>query len=148
MESIPAGESRDDALERIQRLDCAKPDPTLASCVSSADPPPEAATWRKALEAASVSDDAYRDALAGVLRGLVCSGGDDAIYISRGAGFLARLNAAGAAAIALIDDLLNKDSADCPVAAALTDADRANLLQIKQEIEAAPIPASGLAYSP
>jgi hypothetical protein len=29
----------------------------------------------------------------------------------------------------LIDDLLNKDSGDCPVAASLTDADMARLLR-------------------
>jgi hypothetical protein len=37
----------------------------------------------------------------------------------------------------LIDDLTDKASKDCPVAAALTDADRAKLLQIKQGIEKA-----------
>ena len=39
---------------------------------------------------------------------------------------LSRLEAAGAAAIGLIGDLMDKG--DCPVAAALTDADRAKLL--------------------
>jgi hypothetical protein len=48
-----------------------------------------------------------------------------------------RLQSPGAAAISLIDDLTDKASKDCPVAAALTDADRAKLLQIKQGIEKA-----------
>jgi organic hydroperoxide reductase OsmC/OhrA len=47
-----------------------------------------------------------------------------------------RLQSPGAA-ISLIDDLTDKASKDCPVAAALTDADRAKLLQIKQGIEEA-----------
>ena len=47
-----------------------------------------------------------------------------------------RLQSPGAA-ISLIDDLTDKASKDCPVAAALTDADRAKLLQIKQGIEKA-----------
>jgi uncharacterized protein YjbI with pentapeptide repeats len=156
MDSIPAGGLRDEALEGIRRLECPSTNPTLVSCDPSAAPPTEAAAWRKALEAAGVSDDAYREALAGVLKSLVCSGGDDAIHVLRGAGlrsglipgFQIRLQAAGRAAIGLIDDLMNKGSKDCPVAAGLTDADRARLLQVKQRIEAAPIPESARAYTP
>jgi hypothetical protein len=152
--SIPAGDSRDQALARIQRLECPSSDPTLASCDPSADPPPEALAWRKALEAAAnVSDDAYRAALAKTLKGLVCTGGDGTIYVVRGISrpsspIQGRLEVAGPATKNLIDDLMNKESKDCPVAAALTDADRATLLHIKQEIEAAPIPESARAYSP
>jgi hypothetical protein len=67
-----------------------------------------------------------------VLKGLVCSGEDDATYVARGEGFKAQLFVARTAATRLIDDLTNKDSKDCPVAAALTEADKANLLRIKQ----------------
>ena len=50
---------------------------------------------------------------------------------------------AGGRAIDLIGELMNKDSKDCPVAAVLTDADRANLLRVKQAaIDAAKAPAS------
>jgi len=146
MESIPAGDLRDQALDRIRRLDCSNPDKTLASCDPSAEPPPEAAAWRKSLEAANVGDDKYRSALAKTLKDLVCSGGDDAIYVGRGISrsppLQSRFDAAGAAASGLIDDLMDKNSKDCPVAAALTDADRATLLSVKQPIEAAPKPAS------
>jgi hypothetical protein len=82
---------------------------------------------RKALEAASVDDKAYTEALAKTLKELVCSGSDEAIHVVRGEGFQARLSAAGAAASDLIDDLTNKDSKDCPVSASLTDEDRARL---------------------
>jgi hypothetical protein len=71
------------------------------------------------------------------LKDLVCLGGDNAIYVLRGGPFHDRLRDAGAAASGLIDDLTNKDSKDCPVAAVLTDVDRAKLLQLKQSIEAA-----------
>jgi len=131
IESLPPGELRDEALKRIESLDCRTPDKTLASCDPSAPPPPEAVTWRKALEAARVDEEAYAEALAKALKELVCSG-DDAIYVVRGAGFQERLKAAGAAASSLIDDLTNKDSKDCPVSASLTDADKAKLLRIKQ----------------
>ena len=135
IETVPLGSPRDDALVHITDLDCADPDPALASCNPSVPPPPEAAAWRQTLETARVDDKAYAAALARVLRGLVCSGGDDAIYIARGDGFQNRLQASGAVASDLIGDLTNKDSKDCPVAAGLTDADRADLFRIKRDIE-------------
>ena len=147
IESLPPGNLRDQALERIETLGCASSDNTLASCEVSAATPREAAAWREALEkAARVDDKAYAEALAKVLKQLVCSGGDEAIdideaiHVLRGGGFQERLEAAGAAASGLIDDLMTKDSKDCPVAAALTDGDRANLLRVKQFIEPAKKP--------
>jgi hypothetical protein len=92
IESAPPGYLRFRARRRTKSLDCANPDPTLASCNFSVAPPPEAAAWRKALEAASVDDDAYALALAKTLKELVCSGGDDdTIHIVRGEGFKRRL---------------------------------------------------------
>ena len=84
--------------------------------------------------------DVYRPALAKVLRDLVCSGGDNAIFIVRGAGFQSRLAAAGPEAPSLIDEITVKDSKDCPVSALLTDADRAQLQHIKQQAIDAVIP--------
>ncbi|MBV9288380.1 MAG: pentapeptide repeat-containing protein [Hyphomicrobiales bacterium] len=139
---VPAGRSRDAALMRIASLDCASSDEALASCDPKAwlaplrKPPPEAEAWRKALDAARVNDADYELALADVLKRLVCSGGDEAIHVLRGTGFQFRLGAAGAAASDLIDNLTTKDANDCPVAAALTDADRAKLLGVKKDVEA------------
>ena len=135
MESLPAGDLRDKALDRIRSLDCANPDPTLASCDPSIPPPPEAAAWRKALEDARVDDAAYAKALAAELKTLVCSAGDDATYILRGLlrgarYHESRLEAAGVEAPALVDFIMSKD---CPVSAALTDADKAELLRIRQD---------------
>ena len=140
IESLPAGRLRDQALKQIRILDCAVP--AFESCDYL--PPPvgaawwlgtqrDAVVWREALEkAARVDEQAYAEALAKVLTKLVCSGGGNAIYVLRGAGFHDRLKAAGAAGSGLIDDLTSKDSKDCPVAASLTDADRAELLHMKQ----------------
>jgi len=134
---LPEVRLRDLVLEQVGSLDCASSDKTLASCDRHVSPPPEAAAWGKVLEAASVSKEAYAEALAKVLKELVCSGNDDAIHVARGPGFRRRLEAAGAAAIDLIGELTNKDSKDCPVSAALTSVDRARLRNIKMDIEKA-----------
>jgi hypothetical protein len=131
IEALAPGSPRDEALVHITDLDCADPDASLASCDPHVPPPPEAAAWRKTLEAARVDDVVYTQALAKVLEDLVCSGDDNAIHVVRGDGFHYRLQAAGAAASDLIDDLANKDSKDCPVAASLTDDDRTALLAEK-----------------
>jgi hypothetical protein len=92
------------------------------------------------LEAARVDDEAYADALAKTLKSLACSGDSDAIYVVSGMlkrpydgdSRIGRIEAAGAAATGLIDDLMNKGREDCSVSATLTDFDRTELLQIKQ----------------
>jgi hypothetical protein len=136
-EFFPPGCLRDQALDRIGTLDCTNPDKTLESCDPSNPPPPEAAAWRKALNGANVDREAYAEALVKALRELVCSGGGDSVYVVLGPGFQSRLPAAGPAASGLIGELISKDGTNCLVAAALTDADRANLLGIKREIEEA-----------
>ena len=133
LEFLPPGRLRDQALDRIGNLDCTNPDKTLAPCDPSITPPAEAAAWRNSLETARLGEQAYALALAKTLKELVCAGGDDAIHVLRGAGFQSRLEAAGPAAISLIDDLTSKDSKDCPVSAVLTDDDKAQLLRIKQD---------------
>jgi uncharacterized protein YjbI with pentapeptide repeats len=134
VKSLFPPDNRDDALARIMTLDCSSSDLTLASCDLTAPPPREATMWRAALEAAQVDEGAYLTALANTLTDLVCSG-DDPTHIVRGAGFRAALTAALPASPNLIDDLTNKDKKTCPVGTALTDADRASLVQLKQAIE-------------
>jgi uncharacterized protein YjbI with pentapeptide repeats len=130
-------DARDVAHESIGRLDCSNSDGTLASCDPKVRPPAEAAIWRDALEAAGADEKSYAEALVKTLRELVCSGDERAVYIVRGAPFRSRLWAGGGTATDLIRDLINKDGKDCSVAAALTDDDRAKLLQTKQHIEKA-----------
>ncbi|HZZ25014.1 MAG TPA: pentapeptide repeat-containing protein [Roseiarcus sp.] len=133
MESLPPGAYRDYALDRIQRLDCANPDPSLASCDPSLPPPAEAAAWRKSLEDARVDDATYARAIAAVWKKLVCSGDDEALYALRGPlqGFPDPLEAAGPEAPALIDFITSKD---CPISSSLTADDKASLLSIKQGV--------------
>src|SRR5208282_4011812 len=132
MESLPPGRLRDQALDRIRKLDCANPEPTLASCDPSQPPPAEAFVWQKALEDARVDDAAYAKALTKTLKALVCSGREDAPRVLRGMMdlFPSRLEAAGPDAPALVDFIMSKD---CPVLTSLTDGDKATLLRIKED---------------
>jgi uncharacterized protein YjbI with pentapeptide repeats len=145
MESLPAAVLPQDALERIRRLDCANPDPTLAPCDPSLPPPPEAAAWLKALEDARVDNTAHAKALAKVLKTLLCSGNDNAEYVLDGGvlmvvhlpvgnitGLLADV---GPEAPALVDFIMSKD---CPLFTSLTDEDKTFLLRIKEQATAKP----------
>jgi hypothetical protein len=133
IQSLPDNDLRNVALNRIRRLDCA--DKTLASCDASSDSPQQDTTWSEALkDAAGADKNRFAWSLAMILSHMVCSGSDVEVAIVRGGGFQSRLLAAGIPATGLIEDLMNKDSKVCPVSGALTDDDRANLLQIKQRI--------------
>jgi hypothetical protein len=133
---------RDAALKRIVSLDCSSPDKTLQSC--NPDPattvPKEAADWKSAVMTNAVSFKAYRAALAESLQALFCSGDENEAFVVRVVFKSGQLQSAGNAANDLIEKLLKKDTSDCPVAASLTDADRATLLSIKQEISSATVP--------
>ena len=122
-------------LANIQTLDCASNDPGLSSCDLSRPPPPEAAEWQKRFEEAHRDDRDYANALASKLKTVVCTGESDAIYILRGNGLQNRLSHAGAAAPALVDDIMGKSKTNdiCPVSASLTENDKARLLRIRQQ---------------
>jgi uncharacterized protein YjbI with pentapeptide repeats len=136
IDPIQPGRLRDEALERVRRLDCNNADKSLASCDPSVAPPDAADAWRSFLENARASDEAYAKALVPVLKEVVCSSDDQALYVLRGllrfdvSSEPSRLAAAGPEAPALVDFIMSKD---CPVSASLTDADMADLLRIKQE---------------
>jgi hypothetical protein len=142
MNSIPEGKMRDEALMRIEKLDCGNPDKTLASCDPATALPPEVLDWQKKRLEANVDHAAYAKGLATELRSLVCANDADAIHILRGTMMKSlRLAATGREAPALVDFIMSKD---CPVSAALTDDDKAKLLEIKQDAEkkSEPPPAS------
>ncbi|MFO1102777.1 MAG: pentapeptide repeat-containing protein [Methylocystis sp.] len=153
---VPQGDARVNALERIARLDCKKSGDDLASCAENAKLPSAVRKWRGLLEAAQADESTYAKALARRLRMLVCSSEANAIHILRGVsnGFFPRLEATGREAPALIDDILK--GKDCPVSAALTDADKARLQKIRAEAlknnsespEAAKTPQPSVAASP
>jgi uncharacterized protein YjbI with pentapeptide repeats len=134
LQSLPSGPLRDAALERIVVLDCSSPDKTLQSCDPTSAPPTEAAKWRNAVVTNMVGVRPYRAALAESLSALFCPGDENEALVVRTVAKFRRLQQAGPAARDLITKLLNKNSGDCPVSASLTDADRATLLRIQQEI--------------
>lgn len=127
----PHGAARDYALKRIARLDCKRSGNDLTSCDRTAKPPLAVTKWRELLEAAEVDKTTYAKALAQRLRMLVCGSDANAIYILRGISKNMRLAATGREGPALIDDILK--GKDCPVSAALTDADKVRLQEIKTE---------------
>jgi uncharacterized protein YjbI with pentapeptide repeats len=141
MNSIPEGSRREMALKQIETLDCGNPDETLASCDPSAAPPREVLDWQEKLIKASIDDAAFQNVLATELRGLVCTSDANAIHILRGIIRWRRDAKTGREAPALVDYIMSKD---CPVSAALTSNDKANLLKIKQQAQQkfAPPPTS------
>ena len=142
LQLLPFGPLRDAALDRIVVLDGSNPGKTLQSC----DPNPklpmtlaeEAADWKVAVMGKVAGDQPYRNALAESLMALFCPGDEYEALVVRNVASdkFDQLHKAGPAAGALIAELLNKNSRNCPVAASLTDADRAKLLQIQQAISA------------
>jgi hypothetical protein len=130
MNSIPEGNMRDDALKRIEILNCGNPDVTLASCDPDDDPPPEVLVSQKELAAASAADTAYAIALATELRSLVCASDGNPIYILRGV--VRGVFGVGRLTETDVDFIMSKD---CPVSASLTVDDKAKLLKIKQNAE-------------
>jgi hypothetical protein len=137
MKSIPEGRTRNGALRRVARLDCRNPDKTLASCNPAAAPPHEVLDLQNKLAAASVDGAAYAKALATELQSVVCANDDNAVHVLRGLWRESipepsRLGATDREAPRLVNFIMSKD---CPLAAALTEDDKANLLKIKQDAE-------------
>jgi uncharacterized protein YjbI with pentapeptide repeats len=153
IESLPPGDNRDDALKRIQSLDCANPDKTLASCDPSAESPSQARDWRKLLEDARADGSDFAEAAARELETIVCAQQDAGAFLFTGAfsersiydasienlAFILRgvispavryqIGTTGPEAPALVDFIMSKD---CAVSASLTDADKAKLFRVKQ----------------
>jgi uncharacterized protein YjbI with pentapeptide repeats len=122
---VPAGDTRAEALKRIEILD---PGGSFAEEAKMPD-------WRKEIEAAtSVEPEEYKTALAGELKALACSGDADARYVVRGLDTNGRIKDTGAQAPGLVEAILKPD---CPVSAALTDADKAALNKLKKEASGA-----------
>jgi uncharacterized protein YjbI with pentapeptide repeats len=123
IEALPAGQARNQAVERIGRLDCK----AHTHCDTAAPPPPPGVTGFQA----AASDEGYRKALAGMLKSIVCDAGDDdSIFALRSIWQASRFRDAGDKAPALIDFIM---SPACPVSTKLTDGDRTILLKTKQD---------------
>ena len=138
--AVPEGQNRDNVLERVAILDCARKGDDLASCDPAADPPDTVKEWEKMIEAASVDRAAYSKAFAAILGDLVCSNEPDRIHVLRGLlppdrFHEGRLLQTGAEMPALAKRMT---SPGCPVSTALTAADKsaiAEALSMPQPIE-------------
>jgi pentapeptide repeat protein len=132
MKEVPQGNRREEALERIEKLN-----PDIFG--------PEASE-QETLEKGRVDEPTYKKSLADELKRLACSRDADAVYIVRGLiGFefwgstlsiitLSIIKDTGAQAPGLVEAILKPD---CPVSAALTDADKAALEKLKKEASGA-----------
>jgi hypothetical protein len=129
---------RNAALERVSILDCAQKGDTLASCDASADPPEAVKKWKKMIEAASVDQVIYAKALAAALGDLVCSNEPGGIEALRGLLRSRRLLQTGGEMSVLAKRITG---AECPVSAALTEADKRALAEASEN-------AASLAKSP
>jgi hypothetical protein len=126
---VPEDERRNEALTRVSNLDCTRTGDSLASCDPSVTPPDAVQQWKKTLEGAIVDHNAYAKALASILGDLVCSGDPDVIYVLRGLLHNQRFQNTGAETPALAKRIT---SAECPVSAALTDADKRVIAALKR----------------
>jgi hypothetical protein len=121
IKEVPEGK-REDALKRI----------------SDEDPWGEydEASGRAILEKGSVDETTYKKSLVARLKNLAYSGDESVPYIVRGLVANGRIKDTGALAPVLVEAILKPD---CPVSAALTDADKAALNKLAKE---APAPDS------
>lgn len=126
--SIPNGDLRNSALNRIGRLDCHNPDKSLASCDPAVPSPPETQKWKKALEQATVDDKNYKESLTATLQKLICSDSAVAIHILRGVIANGRLDRTGNGAPALFSFIARNN---CPVSGFLTNVDKERLHAIQ-----------------
>jgi hypothetical protein len=128
---------RSKAMEHVASLDCNRTSDMLASCDPSIEPPPAVRRFKLAIESASVHETAYFRVLAEILDKLVCSGGPDAIHVLRGL-LTGQIEVVSREVPGLVTRLMGSA---CPVSAALTDSDKAELLVIA-ESTTHPVPRS------
>ncbi|MDQ6867023.1 MAG: pentapeptide repeat-containing protein [Pseudomonadota bacterium] len=116
VKEVPEGEQREQAVKRIEILN-----PDIFG--------PEA-TLSETLEEGHVNEAAYKASLADQLKSLACSEDDDALHIVRGLVMNGPIKNTGAQATGLVEAILKPD---CPVSAALTEQDKADLRKLAEE---------------
>jgi uncharacterized protein YjbI with pentapeptide repeats len=125
MKEVPESTLHEEALKRIEKLN-----PDIFG--------PEASE-QDTLEKGRVDKTQYRSALADQLKSLACSGDKYAAYVVRGLIHARygdpRIKEAGDQAPGLLEAILKPD---CPVSAALTEADKAALKEIAEWASGAP----------
>lgn len=123
-EEVPEGDMRDEALERVAILDCARTTwefQPLASCDPAADLPDAVKQWKEMIEAKRVDENAHAKALAKILGDLVCSDDPDRIDVLRGLLRFDRFRDTGREMPAVAKRIM---SPKCPVSTVLTGADK------------------------
>jgi hypothetical protein len=145
MEEVPEGEQREYALKRFEKLNPDIFGPETSPDIFGQTSPEfrwtrpdifgRKRSQQEALENGRVDETAYPKALAAQLKSLACSGERSAPYIVRGLITNGRIQATAAQAPGLAEAILKPD---CPVSAALTDADKAALKKIAKEASGAP----------
>jgi hypothetical protein len=80
----PQPSNWDNEMVRLSRLDCAGGDRTLASCDLSANIPPEAANWRRALEDAQVDNSTFARAWTEGIKAVLCTDDDNGTFYFAG----------------------------------------------------------------
>jgi uncharacterized protein YjbI with pentapeptide repeats len=119
IKEVPEGEERAAALKRIETSN----QDHLAK-----------RKGRETLEKGGVDEPAYKKSLAAQLKSLACSGDESAPYIVRGLVNNGGIRYASAQASGLVEAILKPD---CPVSAALTEADRVALNKLANEASGA-----------
>ncbi|HUI19819.1 MAG TPA: pentapeptide repeat-containing protein [Methylocella sp.] len=120
IEQAPEGEERNNALERIEKLN-----PNNSGNMASA---------RETLEKRSVARTAQAISLVDQLKTLACSVDENALYIVRGLIVNGRISDSRTKAASLVKAIVSpKAVQDCPVSAALTEADKAALNKLAEE---------------
>lgn len=136
---IPEGKAREQALKRIEKLDC-KQINRKSDCISSK---PMKDTGTSAVidaEYKGIKPEDYAQALYFILKRLLCKDDRNAIYILRGVTRTpgrnrSLFNRAAAYAPKLAEKIL---SSDCPVSATLSAAEKYSLQQVKQAADLQP----------
>jgi Pentapeptide repeats (8 copies) len=118
MKEVPEGEQREQAVKRIEILN-----PDIFG--------PEA-TLSETLEERHVDEAAYKESLADQLKSLACSEDGDALHIVRGLVVNGPIKNTGAQVPGLVEAILKPD---CPVSAALTEQDKADLRKLAEEMQ-------------
>jgi uncharacterized protein YjbI with pentapeptide repeats len=132
IEGLPRGTRRQDALKRIERLDCERVGDGVVSCDPQAPMPKIVMDWRSNLERGGAKEADRAKELALVLRQVLCADEDvDAIYVLRSVIKNGTLEFAASGAPQLLEDI---SSPACVASKAMTDEEKRQLDAIKRTI--------------
>jgi uncharacterized protein YjbI with pentapeptide repeats len=139
LEALPPGDLRNEALARIESLDCKEiaspPCDSSGASVTSHDNSDKSEEWRDAFLRAAADRQTYQKALVKALRPLICDHAVRPAYFARDV-LPASFENVGKDGEALVEELLDKGSNTCRVARKLNDGDRYRLNNALQRFKA------------